>query len=194
MAYVLGFWFADGYMRREKSYRILFTSNDRQIIEDILLAMYSSHPVQKQGNAYFISLCSKRLYIDLEKLGGYRRKSRTITLPVIPEKYLPDFLRGYFDGDGSVFLQSYKATKNGKIYTELRCNFTSGSRKFMDQLNDLLQTKIGLPKRVLGVFDDGHSLKLGYSTKATKKLLAYMYYPGFPIGLQRKAKFAKLGQ
>ena len=40
MAYVLGFWFADGYMRIEKSYRILFCSNDKQILESICAAKY----------------------------------------------------------------------------------------------------------------------------------------------------------
>ncbi|MCL4405077.1 MAG: hypothetical protein M1361_02305 [Patescibacteria group bacterium] len=45
MAYVLGFWFADGYMRIEKSYRISFSSNDLQIVEDIRDALGSNAPI-----------------------------------------------------------------------------------------------------------------------------------------------------
>lgn len=194
MAYVLGFWFADGFMRQEKSYRILFFSKDYQIIRDIRSAFSSNHPIRKNtaDNCYLISLCSKKLYKDLENLGGYRRKSKTVSFPSVPLKYMPDFIRGYFDGDGSVFYQSYKATKNGKIYTHLRSNFTSGSIKFISSLMNVLYDQIGLRRKVIGKFNDGASLKLGHGEKETTKLLKYMYYPKFSIGLQRKARFANL--
>ena len=43
MAYVLGFWFADGYMRHERSYRIVFCSTDNSLLLKIRSVMGSNH-------------------------------------------------------------------------------------------------------------------------------------------------------
>ncbi len=191
MAYVLGFWFADGYMRIEKSYRMLITSNDKQILEEIRRVMKSTHPIRKakSDQSFNISFHSKRLYEGLEKLGGMRRKSRTITFPHIQKSYIRDFVRGYFDGDGSVFFVEYIRTKDKLRTRELRTNFTSGSRIFLEQLMKVLQSEIGLPIKKLGIYNNGSSLKLGYGMKDSDTLLRYMYYDNFPIGLKRKADF-----
>lgn len=109
--------------------------------------------------------------------------------PNIPSKYLPDFIRGYFDGDGSVFFVNYIRTKDKRIARELRTNFTSGSRDFLEELMKILNIKINLPIKKLGVFNNGGSLKLGYGMKDSDTLLNYMYYAKFPIGLKRKANF-----
>ena len=192
MAYVLGFWFADGYMRKEKSYRIVFFENNRQILEEILIVLGSGHPIKKQDNCHFVSICSKKLYVDLLSLGGIRAKSKTITFPKVPQPVLPDFIRGFFDGDGSVFHVTYKRTKDGLVTKELRTNFTSGSQEFLIGLMGNLRKEIGLKEKILGSYNSGGSLKLGYGVKDSKKLLRYMYYPGFPIGMKRKAKYVKL--
>ena len=191
MAYVLGFWFADGYMRTEKSYRIQFSSCDHDILEAIKLAMSSTHPIRKskKDNTWELILFSKHLFKALQKRGGLRRKSRVVTFPKIPPRYLRDFIRGYFDGDGSVFQVRYIATKTQRMTTELRSNFTSGSRVFLEELMNVLQRSIGLKKKVLGSFNDGHSLKLGYGIKETTRLLNFLYYTSCPIALARKMRF-----
>ncbi len=192
MAYVLGFWFADGYMRKEKSYRVTFSGKDKEIFVQILKVFNSNHPIRltdKKDDCYFISLCSKKLYGDLVKLGGLRRKSRVIGFPYVPKKFLPDFIRGYFDGDGSVFFVEYTRTKDKRRTRELRTNFTSGSPKFLERLMRVLYKEIRLPLKRLGIYNQGSSLKLGYGMKDSDTLLRYMYYPNFPIGLRRKAVF-----
>lgn len=191
MAYVLGFWFADGYMRKEKSYRITFSGKDKEILVKICDALSSDHPIRltRQDNCYFVSFCSKKLYQDLLKLGGMRCKSKVIDFPIIPKRFLPDFIRGYFDGDGSVFFVKYIRTKDKRQTRELRTNFTSGSRKLLEGVMRTLHREMGLSLKKLGVFNDGGSLKLGYGMKDSDSLLHYMYYDKFPIGLKRKADF-----
>lgn len=196
MAYVLGFWFADGYMRKEKSYRVTFTSQDKESLIKIRGALGSNHPItpyskSKENKCYFISFCSKKLYNDLLSLGGVRGKSKIIEFPNVPKSFLPDFIRGYFDGDGSVFFVKYKRSKDGKITKELRTNFTSGSHSFISSLMRLLEKELGLAPKKLGVYNDGGSLKLGYGMRDSDVLLRYIYYEGFPIGLGRKAAFVK---
>ena len=129
------------------------------------------------------------MYADLTSLGGRKQKSKTIKFPYVPSKFLRDFIRGYFDGDGSVFFVKYIRTKDKRLTRELRTNFTSVSRKFLEELMKVLHDEINLPLKKLGVFNDGSSLKLGYGMKDSDTLLHYMYYPNFPIGLKRKAVF-----
>jgi len=198
MAYVLGFWVADGYMRHEKSYRILFNSSDYDLLINIRECMGSTHPVclkKKSRKAtlpeYELAIFSKHMYSQLEKLGGMRRKSKSITVPIMSSEYFPDFVRGYFDGDGSVFYTTYRSTKNKKMRTELRSNFTSGNPKFLEVLQTALVDILGVSRKKICPFNEGASWKLGYATIDTVKLLRFMYYPNYPIGLKRKASFAE---
>ncbi len=191
MAYVLGFWFADGYMRKEKSYRMVVVSNDAQILEAIRDAMGSTNPIvkSKRDRSSSIVFHSKKIYEGLIRFGGMRRKSRFIRFPAVPRECIRDFIRGYFDGDGSVFFVSYVRTKDKRRTLELRTNFTSGSRKFLEDLMAVLHRELNFSIKEIGIYNDGTSLKLGYGMKDSDALLRYMYYEGFPIGLNRKADF-----
>ncbi|MDP3901014.1 MAG: LAGLIDADG family homing endonuclease [bacterium] len=134
-------------------------------------------------------LFSKHLYERMQELGCLRRKSRVVRFPKVPPPYLRDFIRGYFDGDGSVFRVHYIMTKNNKPTKELRSNFTSGSKEFLEELMKVLAKELGFKRKSLGSYNDGGSLKLGYGTKDTRSLLLYMYYPGCSLALERKRAF-----
>lgn len=197
MAYVLGFWFADGYMRHEKSYRVSFNSQDYELLVQVRKCMsstnliYQTHSKKSKRPDYQLIIFSKKLHAKLLDLGGKRCKSRTINFPKVPNKYLPDFIRGYFDGDGSVFYTTYRSTKNKKMRTELRSNFTSGNPKFLEILQTALVDILGVSRKKICPFNEGSSWKLGYATIDTVKLLKFMYYSDYPIALERKASFAK---
>jgi len=195
MAYVLGFWFADGYMRHEKSYRIVFNSRDYNLLLQIKKCFncgYSPKRYQRRdGIDYQLVLYSKHLYQSLLALGGMRRKSKKIKFPRIPKQYLADFIRGYFDGDGSVFYTTYIHSKTKKYRRELRSNFTSGSPRFLEDLQSVLVNNLGFLKKRIGLYNNGASRKLGYGTKDTLSLMRFMYYKGYSIGLKRKAAFLR---
>lgn len=195
MAYVLGFWFADGYMRHEKSYRIAFSSSDYDLIIAIREAIGSDHPIRttrgkkSKKDEYSFVIFSKKMYSALLGLGGERRKSKSMVFPKVPDKFLADFIRGYFDGDGSVFYTTYFHSKIHRMRTELRSNFTSGSPEFLEKVKNILMDKLNFTDKKVCPFNDGGSWKFGYGTKETKELLKFMYYPEYPIGLKRKAVF-----
>ncbi len=193
MAYVLGFWFADGYMRHEKSYRVIFNSKDYHLLLQIRKSLRSNYLIyrRKDGTGHQLTLYSKQMYLKLLTLGGKRCKSKTVKFPQIPDKYLPDFLRGYFDGDGSVFYTTYIHTKTKRPRTELRSNFTSGNPKFLESLQNILANKLGFITKKIGSYNKGASRKLGYGTYDTLELLRFIYYPDYPIGLKRKAIFLR---
>jgi len=196
MAYVLGFWFADGYMRHEKSYRVIFSSLDLNHLQLIRKALESTSPIVRYRRNGILEktshLCvhSKKLYSNLQALGGIRNKSKTLSFPLVPHKFLPDFIRGHFDGDGSVHFIKYKHSKNGKIYTNVRSNFTSGSKQFLESIRDILSKDLGLYSKKVCQYGP-HQFKLGYGQNDTGKLLRYMYYPKHKISFRRKAVFLK---
>lgn len=192
MAYVLGFWYADGDMKHDKSYRVRFHSLDVDHLKlirkvfDSDAKIYLTKKLNSQDKCQTLCLHSKKLYYDLKTIGGKRNKSRRLTFPKLPDKFYKDFFRGYFDGDGSVHYIKYKASKNGKYYTEIRSNFTCGSKIFLKQIRKYLSDNLNLSKRVIGQYGP-HQFKLGYGQSDTFRLLRYMYYPDHGISLKRKA-------
>jgi hypothetical protein len=56
-----------------------------------------------------ITVYSKKIYDDLIKHGVSERKTFTLTFPTwMPKNLLRHFIRGYFDGDGSVTLSDQR--------------------------------------------------------------------------------------
>lgn len=111
MAYVLGFFAADGsmYLTRRGTHFIEFQITDGALLHAIRDAFGSDHKIaikkRKEGHKtlYRLQIGSKAIFDDLRKLGFTQAKSKVARLPKIPEGYFPDFLRGYFDGDGNVW-------------------------------------------------------------------------------------------
>jgi len=134
MAYVLGFWWADGFIDKE-CFGISQHKNDKYILENILKVMESNHPIKKTcKNNYFICIYSKEIIEDIKNLGGKERKSLDIGFPTVPQEYLPDFIRGYFDGDGSVSIL--------KDNNNLETDFTSGSKELAYKLLEAIESSI----------------------------------------------------
>lgn len=192
-AYVFGFWMADGSIHHDRHYKISFSSKDLDHLLSIKNALSASIDVyrsKKNGiltSYYELYIYSKKMFQDIIKLGGQARKSTVLKFPKIPDVLLADFIRGYFDGDGSVHYINYKKIKNKKRYdyTEIRSNFTCGSRQFILRLMNILSKRLGLSKKVIGQYGP-HQFKLGYGQKDTKTMLNFMYYPKHKISLERK--------
>lgn len=110
MAYVLGFIAADGNIcKTGNSHMIQVASDDKDIIEKIKFVLSLGSPVQKckrtnSKTSYQIRFSDKKTYNYLLKLRVTPNKSLTLQPPKnIPKKYLRHYLRGFFDGDGSVW-------------------------------------------------------------------------------------------
>ena len=111
MAYVLGFFTADGSMIKNKrgAHFIEFQITDRDLLFKIRKTLGSEHKIatrKRNGNwktIYRLQIGSGEMFNDLLALGMLPRKSKIISLPEIPDKYFFDFLRGCFDGDGCFY-------------------------------------------------------------------------------------------
>ena len=121
MAYVLGFIAADGYIsKKENCVSIELNEKDIQILEDIKTATGVTRPItvqtRKNGNrTATLRNWSKSWKDDLAHYGITNKKTLTLSPPkLLLPQYRIDYIRGYFDGDGSI--SSYHSV-NGKGYS-----------------------------------------------------------------------------
>lgn len=110
MFYILGFWFADGHINKNRFY-ISQHKDDIDLLNKISTEMNSDFPLNNCQDNFLISITSKEIVSDIRKFGGIQNKTKLIKFPNIPEKFLGDFIRGFFDGDGCITYQ-----KNEKCY------------------------------------------------------------------------------
>lgn len=153
MAYVLGFFTADGSMMKNKrgGCYIEFEFNDADLLENIRILLGSNNKITARkrsrnwNTSYRLQIGSKVMFNDLLNLRLTPRKSKRIQLPKIAREYLADFIRGYFDGDGCITFGKYWRKDRNKWKWQIQSSFTSGSKEFLIELLNLLKpyTKSG---------------------------------------------------
>lgn len=183
MAYTLGFWFADGSLEDASYIRgkyIRVTSTDKEIIKSIKKWLASDHKIivvfphyPNHKIRYMLRIGSHKLYDSLQNHGLYPNKSLTIRFPKIPREFLMDFVRGYFDGDGCVYLERSKGKRQDSIIKRLVVIFTSGSREFLEGLKNVLNEELCAERG--GLYKSRRSFQLRYGTSDSVKLFKLFY-------------------
>lgn len=136
------------------------------------------------GCVYRIQIGSKEWFKDLGEIGLFPNKTKRMLLPCIPEEFFGDFIRGYFDGDGSVW--SGIVNKHRKTPTKvLQAVFTSGSLEYLLSLRDILQS-LGIDGGGIYTPKMAHYSRLVFSTKDALKLYKIMYNAPHKLHLRRK--------
>lgn len=151
-AYTLGFLYADGnnYVRGKHSYQISIAleEGDRFVLERIRGLISPQSPLQfvdytSKGwkNQYRLKINSKVLAQQLTKVGCIQTKSLILTWPewLTNPKLQQHFIRGYFDGDGSLYAR--KPTKTGQINWGWQITST---KQFCAIVKDLLENKLDI--------------------------------------------------
>ena len=166
MAYVLGFWFADGCIYGGRLFDITVHKKDKYLLKMIAaeLAYEGQLSDYVDRQVCRINFSCKEIYNDIINLGGIEN---------VPEEYLPDFIRGYFDGDGSIML-----LKNNRVNSA----FTCASKSFLDSLLEKSKKYAG----VNGGSYDLSSVSLKFGTKDTIKIGQYIYSTNSNLFLKRK--------
>lgn len=184
MAYILGLWWSDGHITssgRSHLFCITLHNNDEYLLKIILKEMGANNPTLESSGKTCRYLCvsSKSIYDDIVRLGGTERKSLTCSLPNVPKQFLPDFIRGVFDGDGCV----------SSTYGSVSSYFCSGSKVFVHKLHRVLKDNIpGLRGKVSVIVNrkgtmicdvpskkDSISYRLRFGLNDTLRLRNFMY-------------------
>lgn len=139
-AYYLGFLFADGCNYNNKIYQISLGlhKKDIQILKNYSNLIYNQEHLTQYKNMVICSIYSKHMSKVLESYGCTPRKSLTLKFPTcVPDNLLHHFMRGYFDGDGCIYLHR----RDNKISAKI--NIVS-TMDFCQQYKQILLQKTGL--------------------------------------------------
>ena len=170
-AYWLGFLYADGCVH-SNNYEISINITDKEHIEKFKTAIKAfNHNIteiqdkrfQNAKTLYQFSIRDKQLHQDLIKWGCIPQKSLLINkIPNIPRDYVSHFLRGYFDGDGS--LHYLRGTNNYRI------SFV-GTKDFLNDIQKELQTNVSLQSNIAG---KAYVLQIA-GRRQIERILNYLY-------------------
>ncbi|MDA9935202.1 hypothetical protein N9C41_01310 [Candidatus Marinimicrobia bacterium] len=147
MSYVLGIIYSDGNLSlgkehgnnktRNTSSVLSISQKDPEILEKIknLIATNAKLYLRPRrvyngivsGKTYSIRLSIKEIVDDLISLGLEPNKSMTMDFPEVPKEFQRHFIRGLWDGDGSIRNLNKKAKKE-----YWRCDYVCGSLKFLN--------------------------------------------------------------
>jgi DNA-binding transcriptional regulator WhiA len=191
MAYVLGFIAADGNICHSGRAHVLHIAcDDEDIIRKIKKVLRYNGPIHqkfRENNkiSYSLRICDLMIFKDLQKLHVTERKSLTFNPPLIPRRLIRHFIRGYFDGDGSV------SFRNSKYPSRLVVDFYTASKKMADFLyqkikfilSDVYEGKIYI--RNTNQKTKYYAIRVGHN--ASVKIFNYMY-KNANLYLERKYK------
>ena len=183
-AYWLGFLYADGYVETvDKKHHLVLAlaKKDRQHIERFNNFLQSNYPIHDyiiktgefSGKEYSkVMLNSPHLVETLISYGCTPRKSLTLKFPDFnifkSQSLINHFIRGYFDGDGSVFISNEKHWRNGTMTKVIHYRFV-GTEEFLQQIDFQINLK-GCKKKK----KRSQAWELAYKRK--KKVLPFFKY------------------
>ena len=179
MAYTLGFVAADGNICQTGRAHVLHIAcDDKDVIDKIKIAMDYQGPIHSKSRAngkvsYSLRICDQKIFTDLKKLKITERKSLTLDPPRIPKLYMRHFLRGYFDGDGTVVFRNtrYPSKLVVIIYTASRKMAIFLHKNLAVILGKLYKAKIGT--KIAHGKTPYYVVYMGH--RAAVKIFNYMY-------------------
>ena len=140
-AYYLGLLITDGTVRHKNGWdcRLRFQKSDIMELKKFQTIIKSNAPIyhekgnkkKQRGNMVTLGLGGKDFILNLSKYNIKPNKTHNVSFPKIkylPKNLYPDFIRGVFDGDGTI------EKKKGQI------QIYSGSKKFLSEIESVINT------------------------------------------------------
>jgi len=197
-AYWLGFTFADGCITTNNKKLLVqywLSFSDKEHLEKLNNSISGSYPINvykyssgySEGKGYRCNLCIKyeTMAKDLINHGCVQNKSLILTFPKLRKNLVHHFIRGYFDGDGSIFINNYK--NRGVLYTRPGINIC-GTKEFLETLSIYLDYSQCIYKEKRKSTNT-YTYKV-YGNKRVLPILNYLYKDA-SIYLDRKHKLFK---
>jgi len=184
-AYAIGLLVIDGNLSKDGRH-IDFTSSDKEQIKTFIRCLLLSSKIgQKKLSTssrpcYRVQWGDINFYKFLCTIGLMPNKIKVIALIKVPNIYFFDFLRGHFDGDGTIYAYWDKRWKSSYMFYTV---FNSASKKHIEWLRSIIYNKL----KIKGHICKSRSVyQLKYAKKESLKLLPKMYYNNKIPHLERK--------
>lgn len=195
-AYILGFLYADGNAHKKHYHiKLKLQEKDKNILERMKKEIgidntlhFSQKTKASHQNQYSLIISNKVIYHDLMSHGIVPNKTFILTFPYWLDKKLNrHFIRGYFDGDGSIYV--------GKTWTSSLEWMVMGTTKMCESIRDILREEASVEKCVIQhefKCTEGIDRLRVRSRKNILKIFSWMYRDS-DIYLKRKFdKFLKI--
>lgn len=186
MGYILGFLAADGNIsKKENKITLLLDSQDEEILEKIRKEVKSTREIRryKRKNGKISSsliVYSSAWKKDLACFSIIPEKTFKLEPPEhLSKEYWLDYIRGFFDGDGSV------SKSNGTIQFKIG----SASKPILDWIREYLATEYGICNKGLSYqkLESGNDFwNLLYYGENVRKLYKLLYQNTDSLKLDRK--------
>lgn len=181
-AYLLGFLFADGNIYKNQI-SLEINYKDIEILHLLQSELHSINKIsyRKRENTEMCCcrICSQKMVKDLAQYGIIPDKTHlTKHLPIIPENYRRDFLRGLLDGDGWITKDKMGYYRIGFVN-----NYTTVCQDFQDLCNSLIEYKT---KAKITNKGNNSGYVAQFQSKESVKQLAIALYKDSTCYLTRK--------
>lgn len=173
-AYWLGVIISDGTIQKN-GYKTALASKDRDLIVKFKKALGAGNPItkisqfdkrtKKTYTRYLIQINSKEFTSHLINLGITNKKSHICNFPKLEEKYYLSFLRGLFDGDGSL------SVKNKENY---RMSFTA-TKEIIKHIQIFLKKTHNIESHPIYRTSENMNVFRTHYFSDTKKILSLLY-------------------
>lgn len=171
--WVLGWLYSDG-CNTGVGASISVHENDVEVLYKIQKVMRGGKVSKcKRQRAYVFSVNSVTLSEKLAELGCVKRKSLIITYPkwITTKEGHRAFLRGVFEGDGSIYRLGHRLSAKGEI--------ASGSRAFLEEAKVIIEEFVGIKCTIRWrINEKGHTsgrLMLGSGYQGIHSFLSFIY-------------------
>lgn len=180
-AYWLGFVYADGYIsNRDNNIEVSLKLSDKNHLEKLKNFLEWSGNIKTDHFRCRLSISNKHLKQILILKGCPPKKSLILQFPnnnIINGNLLPHFIRGYFDGDGSIYISKKEKSKSNISLL--------GTNIFLKKLLTITNWKKN--KLFLNSKDNPNTWVLSYGGKTALNILNILYKDA-SVYLDRKYK------
>lgn len=183
-AYWLGFLMADGSIMRHKE-SILGLRLKLQLRDIGCLKIFREHldcnvPIAVYNNEVSITIYNQYLANSLIKHGCVPCKSLILEFPNhLDKQYYSHFIRGYFDGDGSIL----RNANNNQLIFEV-----VGTLDMIRNIQAILIEECDIPRNKIRQIDNIYALRYG-GNQQVPKIGEYLYQNADVYLTRKKAKF-----
>lgn len=139
-AYILGLFFADGYNNTDKNLiEITLKESDLPVLNQIKECLGLDKDIKNYKKGYYtLSFNSLIISKRLSNLGCIKAKTFKIKFPsYLNDDLLRHFMRGYFDGDGSISLK-----KSSQINLTSTFDFVNSFQEILSKKLDIKNKKV----------------------------------------------------
>ena len=184
MAYIMGFLAADGNVSKNGNrIQSQLSLKDKEHLEMIQSEIGGCEVYEYESNGYKSCgwhCCSSQIKKDLAVYGIIPHKTGTLSIPkVLDKQYWKDFIRGYFDGDGTI-------CKDG---TGFRVTITSANKEILEDINSYFEENGIKPSNL---YKDHNNICIRFRSQASIDIYNLLYYNNCLCLKRKKEKYIEL--